>query len=49
MTSVIVCLIIHCPQMDMGFPGDTVVKNPLLMQEAQETWVRSLSQEGLLD
>ena len=36
----------------MGFPWDTVVKNPPVMQETQEAWVRSLvwedsSEEGM--
>ena len=30
----------------MGFPGGSVVKNPLAMQE---TWVRSLGQEDPLE
>jgi len=29
----------------ISFPDDSVVKNPLAMQEMQETWVQSLSQE----
>jgi len=29
----------------MGFPGGTVVKNPLMIQETQETQVRSLDQQ----
>ena len=29
----------------MGFPGDTVVKNPLPMQEIKEMWVSSLGWE----
>ena len=33
----------------MGFPSDSVVKNPLAMQETQETWVRSLGQEDPLE
>ena len=28
----------------MGFPAGTVIKNPSAMQDAQEIWVRSLSQ-----
>ena len=28
-----------------GFPGDSVVKNLPVMQEPQETWVRSLGRE----
>ena len=30
------------------FPSSSVVKNPPAMQETQETWVRSLSQEDPL-
>ena len=30
-------------------PGGSVVKNPLAMQEMQETWVRSLGQEDPLE
>ena len=33
----------------MGFPGGSVVKNHLPMQETQETWVRSLGQEDPLE
>ena len=33
----------------MGFPGGSVVKNHLPMQETQETWVRSLGQEDALE
>ena len=33
----------------MGFPSDSVVKNLLAMQETQETWVWSLSQEDPLE
>ena len=33
----------------MDFPSDSVVKNPLAMQETQETWVRSLGQEDPLE
>ena len=33
----------------MGFPGGAVIKNPLPMQEMQETWVQSLGQEDLLE
>ena len=33
----------------MDFPSDSVVKNPLVMQETQETWVRSLGQEDPLE
>ena len=29
----------------ISFPDDSVVKNPLAMQEMQETWVQSLSQK----
>ena len=32
-----------------GFLGGSVVKNPLAMQEMQETWVRSLGQEDPLE
>ena len=32
-----------------GFPSGSVVKNPPVMQEPQETWVRSLSQEDPLE
>ena len=32
-----------------GFPGGSAVKNPPAMQEMQETWVRSLGQEDLLE
>ena len=47
----------HCPSQltiktlsrpVLGFPGGTVVKNLLPMQEAQETWVRSLAWEDPL-
>ena len=31
--------------MCMGFPGGSTVKTPPAMQEAQETWVRSLGWE----
>ena len=31
----------------MGLPGDSAGKNPLAMQESQETWVPSLGQEDL--
>ena len=31
------------------FPGGSVVKNPLPMQVPQESWVRSLGQEGPLE
>ena len=27
------------PTSSLGFPGDSVIKNPLPMQEIQETWV----------
>ena len=33
----------------LGFPGGSVVKNLPAMQEAQETWVRSLGQEDPLE
>ena len=33
----------------MGFPSDSVVKNPPAMQETQETWVGSLGQEDPLE
>ena len=33
----------------MGFPGDSVVKNPLAVQETQETWVQSLGGEDPLE
>ena len=33
----------------MGFPGGSAVKNPPAMQEAQETWVRSLDLEDPLE
>ena len=34
----------------MGFPGDSVVKNPPTMQETQqELWVQSLDWESLLE
>ena len=33
----------------MGFPSDSVVKNPPAMQEAQETWVQSLGREDPLE
>ena len=32
-----------------GFPGDTVVKNLLSVQEMQEMWVPSLGQEDPLE
>ena len=34
---------------DKGFPGGSVVKNPLAIQETQETRVRSLSWEDHLE
>ena len=34
---------------DKGFPGDSAVKNPLAIQERQETRVRSLSWKDLLE
>ena len=33
----------------MGLPGDSAGKNTLAMQESQETWVRSLGWEDLLE
>ena len=39
----------HCPVVKKGFPGGSGVKNPLAMQETQETWVCSLSQEDPLE
>ena len=33
----------------MGFPGDSVVKNPPAMQDMQEIWVHSLGQEDPLE
>ena len=33
----------------MGFPGGSVVKNLLAMQEPQETWLQSLGQEDPLE
>ena len=35
-------------QVNMGFPSGSVVKNPLAMQEMQETRVRSLGAEDPL-
>ena len=32
-----------------GLPGGSVVKNPLPVQETQETWVQSLGQEDPLE
>ena len=32
-----------------GFPDGSAVKNPPAMQETQETWVRTLSQEDPLE
>ena len=32
-----------------GFPGVSVVKNLLAMQEMQETWVQSMGQEDPLE
>ena len=32
-----------------GFSSDSTVKNPPAVQEIQETWVRSLSQEDPLE
>ena len=37
------------PQSNMGFPGGSVVKNPPIMQESQETWVQSLGWEDPLE
>ena len=36
-------------QVNMGFPSGSVVKNPLAMQEMQETRVRSLGVEDPLE
>ena len=33
----------------MGFPDGSAVKNPPAMQETQETWFQSLSQEDPLE
>ena len=33
----------------MGFHSGSVVKNPLAMQETQETWVQPLGQEDPLE
>ena len=33
----------------MGFPSGSAVKNPIAMQEPQETWVRSQGQEDPLE
>ena len=33
----------------LGFPGGLAVKNPPVMQESQETWVRSLGREDPLE
>ena len=33
----------------MGFPGDSVVKNPPALQVPQETWVQSLGTEDPLE
>ena len=33
----------------MGFPFGSVIKNPLAMQETQETWVQSLGREDSLE
>ena len=33
----------------MGFPGDSVVKNPPAMWKSQETWVQFLSGEDPLE
>ena len=34
---------------NLGFPSDSVVKNPTAMQETQETWVWSPGQEDPLE
>ena len=34
---------------EIGFPGGSVEKNHLPMQETQKTWVRSLGQEDPLE
>ena len=33
----------------LGFPGGSVVKNPLAMQETLETWVHSLGSEDPIE
>ena len=33
----------------LGFPGGSVVKNLLAMQETQETWVHSLGREDPIE
>ena len=33
----------------MGFPSGSAVKNPPVMQETQETWIRSLGLKGPLE
>ena len=33
----------------LGFPSGSAVKYPLIMQETQEMWIRSLSQDDLLE
>ena len=33
----------------MGFPSGSAVKNPPVMQETQETWIRSLGREDPLE
>ena len=35
--------------MILGFPGGSVVKNPPAVQENQEAWLQSLSQEDPLE
>ena len=37
------------PQVMLGFPGGSAVKNPPAMQEPQETWVLSLGGEDFLE
>ena len=37
------------PQSLWGLPGSSAVKNPLAVQEIQETWVQSLGQEDPLE
>ena len=33
----------------MGFPSASVIRNPPIMQEPQDTWVQSLGQEEPLE
>ena len=33
----------------MGFPGGSAIKNPIAIQEPQETWIRSQGQENPLE